>query len=123
MPTVGSDVLTLTHSYAHRMIRTVTSLAGIDRDALSEYLVPMHLGFFVYAAARGDFVLGGLEAVFEQDLHHVFSRIAYGEDRCALDPGCARHGAACVACMHLGEPSCRGFNRYLSRTSLRSFLA
>lgn len=122
VPTVGSDVLTLTHSYAHRMIRTVTSLAGIDRDALSEYLVPMHLGFFVYAAARGDFVLGGLEAVFEQDLHHVFSRIAYGEDRCALDPGCARHGAACVACMHLGEPSCRGFNRFLSRRALSTYL-
>lgn len=122
VPTVGSDVLTLVHSYSHRLIRAATSLVGIDRDALSEYLVPMHLGFFVYAAGRGDFVLGGLEAVFEQDLHHVLDRVAIGDYRCALDPGCARHGGACVACLHLGEPSCRIFNRYLDRGAVRTFL-
>ncbi|MGE3674179.1 MAG: hypothetical protein AB7K71_31195, partial [Polyangiaceae bacterium] len=64
-PSPGAQLLTLIHSLAHRLIRQLAVVAGIDRNALSELLVPLHLGFFVYASARGDFVLGGLQAVFE----------------------------------------------------------
>ena len=117
-PSVGVDVLTLVHSYAHRLIRRVSLLAGIDRNALSELIVPHHFGFFVYAAARGDFVLGGLQAVFESELHQLMQDVVGSDHRCPLDPGCNRVGAACVACMHLGEPSCRYFNRFLSREVL-----
>jgi hypothetical protein len=115
---VGSDLLTLVHSFAHRFIRQTSVFAGIDRDALSEYLVPLHLGFFIYAGARGDFVLGGLQAVFEMELHTLMSATVDGEHRCALDPGCARGAGACLACLHVGEPSCRYFNTYLDRKVL-----
>jgi hypothetical protein len=108
----------LVHSYAHRVIRRLSVFAGIDRDSLSEYLVPSHLSFIVYAAARGDFVLGGLQALFESDLDAALADIVSGERRCALDPGCSKHGAACVACLHVGEPSCRHFNQMLSRETL-----
>jgi len=118
IPTPGSDLLYLVHSYAHRLIRQTAVFAGIDRDALAEYLVPLHLGFFVYAAARGDFVLGGLQAVFETDLGNLLEAVVNGEHRCALDPGCARGAGACLACLHLGEPSCRHFNTYLNRRPL-----
>jgi hypothetical protein len=117
-PTAGSDLLTLVHSFAHRLIRQTAVYAGIDRDALAEYLVPLHLGFFVYAAARGDFVLGGLQAVFETDLNHLLDAVVDNEHRCALDPGCARGAGACLACLHIGEPSCRHFNTYLDRKCL-----
>ena len=117
-PTPGSALLTLIHSYCHRFIRSAAVLAGVDRNSLSEYLVPLHLGFFVFAAARGGFVLGGLQAMFETELDRLLSEVVYGEHRCALDPGCERSGSACVACLHLGEPSCRWFNRYLDRASL-----
>jgi len=116
--TAGSDLLTLVHSYAHRFIRQTGVYAGIDRDALAEYLAPLHLGFFIYAAARGDFVLGGLQAVFETELNNLVSVIVDGEHRCALDPGCARGAGACLACLHVGEPSCRHFNTYLDRKCL-----
>jgi hypothetical protein len=116
--TVGSELLTLVHSYAHRLIRQTAVFAGIDRDALAEYLVPLHLGFFVYAAARGDFVLGGLQSVFETELDSLLDTVVDGEHRCALDPGCARGAGACLACLHLGEPSCRLFNTYLDRKPL-----
>jgi hypothetical protein len=116
--TVGSAVYELIHTFAHRFIRQSAVFAGIDRDALSEYLVPLHLGFFVYAAARGDFVLGGLQAVFETDLHLLLQTFRTAESRCALDPGCSRGGGACSACLHLGEPSCRGFNTRLRRGAL-----
>lgn len=117
-PTAGSYLLALIHSFSHRLIRHTSVLAGIDRNALSELLVPLHLGFFVYALARGDFVLGGLQALFECELDRLLSEVVLGESRCPLDPGCTRHGAACVACLHIGEPSCRYFNRYLDRQLL-----
>lgn len=112
---VGTDVLKLVHTYAHRFIRQAAVLSGIERDALSEYLVPGHLGFFVYAAARGDFVLGGMQAVFESNLDDLLAAFVDAEHRCPLDPGCSLGSGACSACVHLGEPSCRFFNRFLDR--------
>jgi hypothetical protein len=115
---LGGDLLTLVHSYAHRAIRRLAAFAGIERDGLAEYLLPHHLAFVIYAASRGDFVLGGLQAVFETSLHRFLTDHVEGESRCALDPGCRSGGGACMACLHLGEPSCRWFNRFLDRSEL-----
>jgi hypothetical protein len=115
---VMEAVVKLVHSYAHRLIRLTAVHAGIELHALSELLVPLHFGFFVYAAARGDFVLGGLQALFENDLANLLHEFVDGEHRCALDPGCSKSGGACVACLHLGEPSCRLFNGQLDRHTL-----
>ncbi|GGK40682.1 hypothetical protein GCM10010124_36920 [Pilimelia terevasa] len=112
---VGTDVVKLVHTYAHRFIRQAAVFSGIERDALSEYPVTGHLGFFVYAAARGDFVLGGMQAVFESNLDDLLHAFVDAEHRCPLDPGCSRGSGACSACVHLGEPSCRFFNRFLDR--------
>lgn len=114
----GAKILTLIHSYAHWFTRQVAVHSGIDRNALSEYLVPQHCAFFIYAANRGDFVLGGLQALFESDLDGFLNELASSDLRCPLDPGCLRAGGACIACLHLGEPSCRYYNSYLSRPSL-----
>lgn len=116
--TPGSALLTLLHSYTHRLVRTAAVLAGIDRDALAEYLVPDHLSAFVYAGSRGDFVLGGLQAVFEADLHQLLDAQVDKENRCPLDPGCSRGAGSCLACLHLGEPSCTYYNRFLDRRTL-----
>lgn len=116
--TLGGDLLAVLHSYAHRTIRRLAAFAGIERDGLAEYLLPHHLAFVVYAASRGDFVLGGLQAVFETSLHRFLEDFVAGESRCALDPGCRSGGGACTACLHLGEPSCRWFNRFLDRSQL-----
>ncbi|MEV0425525.1 hypothetical protein [Micromonospora sp. NPDC050495] len=117
-PTPGSDLLTLVHSYAHRVIRQLSVFAGVDRESLGEYLLPSHGVFFVFAAARGDFVLGGLQAVFENDLQTFLDAVVNAEHRCPLDPACERNGGACHACAHLGEPVCGHFNRYLGRGTL-----
>ena len=117
---VRDDVVGLIHSMSHRMVRQVSFYAGIDRNALSEILFPSTLAFVTYAVPRGDFVLGGLQALFEHDLHTVLDRVVNDERRCALDPGCSANpqGAACAVCLHLGEPSCRLFNTRLDRTLL-----
>lgn len=108
----------LVHSFSHAFIRKAAVYAGIERDSLSELVLPHLFGFFVYAAARGDFVLGGLQALFETDLHLLLDQLVRDEQRCALDPGCQDNGAACAVCLHLGEPSCRMFNTHLSRDVL-----
>ena len=118
LDTPGADLLRLIHSLSHRIIRKISAFAGIERDALSEYLVPLHLGFVVFAASRGDFVLGGLQALFENDLDKALREVVHGEPRCALDPGCTRNGSACAVCLHVGEPSCRYYNQFLARTTL-----
>lgn len=123
---LGGGLLRLVHSYAHRTIRRLAAFAGIERDGLAEYLLPHHCAFVVYAASHGDFVLGGLQAVFETSLHRFLADLVEGEWRCALDPGCRSGGGACMACLHLGEPSCRWFNRFLDRSELfgeQGFLA
>jgi len=109
---------TLVHSYAHAFIKRAAVYAGIERSSMSELVLPHAFGFFVYAAAKGDFVLGGLQALFETEMHLLLSRVVDDEYRCALDPGCGETGGACAVCLHLGEPSCRMFNTMLSRTAL-----
>jgi hypothetical protein len=111
-------IYTLLHSYSHRVIRRLAAFAGIERDSLAEYLLPTQNAFIVYAAARGDFVLGGLQAVFETALDRFLEDVVLGEWRCPLDPACRTGGGACMACLHLGEPSCRWFNLLLTRDSL-----
>jgi hypothetical protein len=117
-PTLGQDLLTLTHSMSHRAIRQLAVLAGVDREGLGEYLVPQYGVFFLFAATRGDFVLGGIQSVFENDLDAYLNTLVSAESRCALDPACGRNGGACHACMHLGEPVCDHFNRFLDRRAL-----
>lgn len=123
---VGAAASTLLHSYAHRLIRLLAVTAGVERDGLAEYLVPHHLSVIVYASGRGQFVLGALQALFETGLHRLLDAVVHGESRCPLDPGCRAGGGACMACLHLGEPSCRWFNRFLDRDVLfgrQGFLA
>lgn len=115
---LGAHLLDVLHSYTHRLIRTLAAFAGIERDALAEYLVPHHLCAIVYAAGRSEFVLGGLQAVFETALDRFLDAVVTGEVRCPLDPGCRNGGGACMACLHLGEPSCRFYNGFLDRASL-----
>lgn len=122
---VGASVLTLLHSYGHRLIRVLAVTAGVEREGLAEYLLPHHLSIIVYASARGQFVLGALQAMFETSLNRLLDDFVHGEARCPLDPGCRTGGGACMACLHLGEPSCRWFNRFLDRAALfgpRGFL-
>ncbi|AJQ92293.1 hypothetical protein [Gynuella sunshinyii] len=108
----------LIHSFSHRFIRTLAVYAGIDRNGLGEIILETALSFVIYSVPRGDFVLGGMHAVFERELDKLLGSVADWEHRCALDPGCSNAQGACMACLHIGEPSCAHFNRNLSRKTL-----
>lgn len=115
---VTRRVTELVHSFSHAFIKRAAVYAGIERTALSELILPTAFSFFVYAAARGSFVLGGLQALLESELHVVLDGLVDDEHRCALDPGCEETGSACAVCLHLGEPSCPMFNTVLARKAL-----
>lgn len=115
---VTCKVTELVHSISHAFIKRAAVYAGIERSALAELILPTTLSFFVYAAARGNFVLGGLQALLESELHLLLDGLVEDEYRCALDPGCEDTGGACAVCLHLGEPSCQMFNTALSRKVL-----
>ena len=117
-PSPFEDLQKVAHTYAHRLIRRASVYTGIDRTALSELLLPHHAAFIVYASPRGNFVLGGLQAVYENSLNLLMDDFVTAEHRCPLDPGCRTVGGACMACLHLGEPSCRLFNGALDRSTL-----
>ncbi|WP_172670422.1 hypothetical protein [Chromobacterium subtsugae] len=115
---VTRRVTELVHSFSHAFIKRAAVYSGIDRNGLSELILPTAFSFFVYAAARGSFVLGGLQALLESELHILLDGLVDDEHRCALDPGCEDNGAACAVCLHLGEPSCQMFNAALTRRAL-----
>ncbi|RTL53480.1 MAG: hypothetical protein EKK46_08965 [Rhodocyclaceae bacterium] len=119
---VAQAVTRLVHSFSHAFIKRAAVYAGIEKSSLSEIILPTALSFFVYAAPRGDFVLGGLQVLLESELHHVLQGLIDDDHRCALDPGCEDTGAACAVCLHLGEPSCQLFNTALSRKVLAGAL-
>ena len=116
--TVGTDLFTLVHTYAHRVLRQTAVLAESIETHSASTSCRCISGSSLYAAARGDFVLGGLQALFETELNMLLDRIVEAEHRCPLDPGCTRGSGACSACLHVGEPSCRAFNTYLDRKVL-----
>ena len=116
--TVGSAILTLVHSYCHRLIRRASVLAGLEKNSLSEFLVPLHLGFFVFASARGGFVLGGLQALSRTICTAFLRRSHFRNTAVPSTQVVATRGRPVAACLHLGEPSCRWFNRYLDRRAL-----
>lgn len=111
----GAALLSLIHSFAHRLIRLAVIHAGIDRNALSELLVTSHLGFYMYAAARGNFVFGGLQAVFESEFDRLLYDFAFGDHRCASDPGCRARGRCLNGLPARGGAFLSYYNQYLDR--------
>jgi hypothetical protein len=114
---VTRAVLTLVHSAAHRMMKSLSARCGLNIDSLAEYLFPLSGAFLVYANKRSQFTLGGLEYVFRSDLEDALTDLR-AETRCLFDPVCRDRETACAACLHVSEISCARFNSALSRKVL-----
>ena len=109
-----ASILGLIHTFSHSVIRSLARLSGLKVDSLSEYMFPYNLSFLIYPGARSEFVLGGLEHVFRNNLDKCLnSMIEYY--RCVFDPPCSQRGGACSVCIYIGEVACNRFNTALSR--------
>ena len=107
----------LLHSLSHLCVRQASLLCGLERNSLSEYLLPHALTIAIYCNHRFGATIGALTALFEQTLSQWLTGIRDGR-RCVYDPVCHDHEASCHACTHLSETSCRFFNLNLSRSFL-----
>lgn len=115
---ISRAVLGLTHSIAHRAMKSLAARCGLNVDSLAEYLFPSNGAFLIYANTRSEFILGGLEHVFRYDLADAMSEFD-AESRCVFDPPC-RHsfGGSCAACLYVSEIACARFNTVLDRNLL-----
>lgn len=110
-------VFGLLHSLSHLCIRQAALLCGLERNSLSEYLIPNALSFSIYPNNQFGATIGALTALYEQTLQQWIGAVR-GTKSCVYDPVCHDHGGNCHACTHLAETSCRFFNLNLSRSFL-----
>lgn len=107
----------LLHSLSHLCVRRAALLCGLDRESLSEYVLPGTLSFAIYSSHRFGATIGALTALFQQTLFEWLTQIRDSK-RCVYDPVCGDQGGKCHACMHLSEMSCQYFNLNLGRSFL-----
>lgn len=116
----GDALVRLIHSMSHQVIRALSVDSGFMETSLSEHFFPYHLSFAAYPRANGEFVIGGLRTVMEQNLDEIV-RTATENDACLYDPNCliANRGAD-HGCLFLPETACsfRNRNAHLSRWEL-----
>jgi hypothetical protein len=110
-------VFGLLHTLSHVSVRQAALLCGLDRNSLSEYILPRALTFALYCNHRFGATIGALTALFEQSLAEWLNTIR-DTRRCVYDPVCRDRAGNCHACTHLAETSCRFFNLNLSRAFL-----
>ena len=110
-------VFGLLHSLSHLCVRQASLLCGLERNSLSEYLLPHALTIAIYCNHRFGATIGALTALFEQTLNQWLTGLRDSRT-CVYDPVCQDQEASCHACTHLSETSCRFFNLNLSRSFL-----
>jgi len=108
----------LVHSFSHVVLKYATSLIGMERTSISEYLLPRSLTTIVYTNQRTDFSLGGMYALVESGLSDLVDSIDQDGNNCVYDPVCSRDGSTCFNCMFVSEVSCGHLNRNLGRDFL-----
>ncbi|WP_440009024.1 hypothetical protein [Halomicrococcus sp. SG-WS-1] len=115
---ISYHVYHLVHSFSHAVLKYATSLIGMERTSISEYLLPRSLSFIIYTNQRTDFSLGGMHALVESGLDDLLDEIYQGGNNCVYDPVCSRDGSKCFNCMFVSEVSCSHLNRNLGRDFL-----
>lgn len=128
----------LLHTFAHVLIRGMSSECGYGAASLSERIYawpgtedrPPAAGLLICTTASdSDGTLGGLVRLSRADqLERVVSQALDRARRCSSDPVCATrtpkepedflHGAACHCCAMASETSCERANRFLDRRFL-----
>ncbi len=107
----------LLHTISHLMIRKAALLCGLDRESMSEYLLPRAGAVAIYCNHRFGATIGALTSLFEQSLEEWLNLVRDSRT-CVYDPVCKDRTGNCHACVHLAETSCRYFNMNLSRSFL-----
>lgn len=109
-------VYNLIHTLSHLLIRSAASMCGLDKNSISEYILPSIPGVLVYCQNSQGFNLGALFNIFEAYFDKWMNTAFSGAQKCIFDPICAERYKACTGCLFLNEVSCQHFNHDLDRT-------
>jgi hypothetical protein len=115
------EVVRLTHTMSHLLIRTSERVTGVSRDNLQEIVWPRALAFVLYNGGGSD--LGMLQTAFEGSMLDWFHGARHNAANCPYDPVCRNSDiAACHACLFIAERNCNTYwNRWLDRRHLITF--
>jgi ATP-dependent helicase YprA (DUF1998 family) len=109
-------VYNLIHTLSHLLIRSAASMCGLDKNSISEYILPGIPAVLIYCQNSQGFNLGALfnlfEAYFDKWIENAYS----GAEKCIFDPICIERHKACTGCLFLNEVSCQHFNHDLDRS-------
>lgn len=109
-------VYTLIHTLSHLLIRSAASMCGLDKNSISEYILPSVPATLVYCQNSQGFNLGALFNLFEAYFDKWLSNTYQGAQKCIFDPICIERYKACTGCLFLNEVSCQHFNHDLDRS-------
>lgn len=109
-------IYNLVHTLSHLLIRSAASMCGLDKNSISEYILPSIPGVLVYCQNSQGFNLGALFNIFEAYFDKWMNTAFAGAQKCIFDPICAERYKACTGCLFLNEVSCQHFNHDLDRT-------
>ena len=109
-------IYNLIHTLSHLLIRSAASMCGLDKNSISEYILPSIPGVLVYCQNSQGFNLGALFNIFEAYFDKWLESAYQGAQKCIFDPICASRYKACTGCLFLNEVSCQHFNHDLDRT-------
>lgn len=115
---ITKRVYTLLHSIAHVLISEAAELCGLDKNSLSEYILPNIPAIFIYCSNSQGFDMGALYSMFQTHLDKWLLHAKERAQKCIFDPVCISREKACAGCLFLNEVSCRHFNKDLDRSYL-----
>ena len=111
-------VYNLLHSMSHSLLRQAAYLCGLDKNSLSEYILPNIPAIFIYCQNSQGFSLGALFNLFEAYFDKWLTSMRNELEKCIFDPICIERDRACAGCLYLNEISCAHFNKDLDRRFL-----
>ena len=111
-------VYNLLHSMSHAFLKQAAYLCGLDKNSLSEYILPNIPAIFIYCQNSQGFSLGALFNLFEAYFDKWLTSMRSELEKCIFDPICIERDRACAGCLYLNEVSCIHFNKDLDRRFL-----
>lgn len=108
-------VYNLIHTLSHLLIRSAAAMCGLDKNSISEYILPAVPATLIYCQNSQGLSLGALFNLFEAYFDKWLDKAYTDAQRCIFDPICIERRKACSGCLFLNEVSCQHFNHDLDR--------
>lgn len=115
---ITKRVYTLLHSISHALINEASEICGLDKNSLSEYILPNIPATFIYCSNAQGFNMGAIYSAFQSRFDQWVNHAKERSKQCIFDPVCISKEKACAGCLFLNEVSCQHYNKDLDRSYL-----